>query len=172
MRNVRQVIDPFEHIPEEGKRKLPAERRIGRMIDASIETQKGIVTPMSTATRERVKATLKEGETSVHKPARLKDFTPSGTFIPMADIEGQDVLVWAINDITTKFGPALSIVWTNPDEEMSADAVRQTITSGAALVPALNAVRQQVNEGTVKFPLLASFVKAKNQEGQEYWSIE
>jgi hypothetical protein len=169
-----KIEDPFEHIPEEGPRKQkPAPYRFNRLTACATDAQKGIVRPMGTATRERVSAELKKNEVDVNKPARLKDFTPQGNFVKMADIQGQDILVWAINDISTKFGPALSIVWTDPDQdEMSADGVRQTITSGAALVPALNSVRQQVNEGTVKFPLLCSFVKAENQEGQEYWSIE
>lgn len=102
---------------------------------------------------------------------RLKQFAPAGEFTPMAQLADVELLVVGIEDIQTKFGDALLIRCNEVTEDGEVTHEHKVVTSAAVLMPALIAVREQVNAGDIAYPLAVRFVLA-GPAAQPYWTIE
>lgn len=84
--------------------------------------------------------------------ARLADFAPaSGDLTPMSAIEGQDLILMAVEPRTTQFGEGYLLTLTIPDD---ADATVINVLTNAVVV--CQQIRKMVEAGFK--PCLVSFV--------------
>lgn len=137
-----------------------------------LEKEKATQEMTATETKQRATQAVKNAEAGTYAdaPRRASDFAPKGEFTPMAALNGIELELFGIEDSKSKHGPCL-LLNVREIEGETAGLEHKVFTSGQALVPALNMIREAVATKQTRFPLLVKFVLVTGGDNP-YWTLE